>query len=99
MMFLCSCMASRTLKIEILPMIICLQNQCWSLCCIIMNDARDDVAQVRDEIEEIHQYRTERENDRTLFSNVNVSRRIVHNIGETRKRNLDRNREKSKTRT
>ena len=34
------------------------------------DDACDDVAQVRDEREEIHQYRTERERDRTLLSYV-----------------------------
>ena len=39
-------------------------------CCIIMNDACDDVARVRDEREKIHQYRTKRENDRTLLSYV-----------------------------
>ena len=41
-------------------------------CCIIMimNDACDDVARVRDEREKIHQYRTERERARTLLSYV-----------------------------
>ena len=43
-----------------------------SICCIIMimNDACDDVARVRDEREKIHQYRTERERARTLLSYV-----------------------------
>ena len=44
----------------------------WLKCCIIMimNDACDDVARVRDEREKIHQYRTERERARTLLSYV-----------------------------